>query len=215
MIPYKDLDAPPASFAATSIALLTAAAFLWQLSQAGTPLLAGIHEPASQTLFALYGFTPQSPSWPAVATYPLLHVSALHLAGNLLFLQLFGPALESRTRPLQFIALYALSAATAALIYMAAFPGSPNPLVGASGAVSGVTAAYAITCPRHRIALLTPSLQTTSVPSLVLIALWAAWQLLQPLALNQPPDALVAHAAGAAAGASLALAAERAKTLVP
>ena len=215
MFPLKDLDGPIATPVATGIAAVTTLAFLWQLTLSGSALLTGTHDQSAQTLFANYGFTPQNPQWHTIATYPLLHVSALHLAANILFIHLFGPALEARTGPLRFLALYLLSAAAAALLYLLVFPASPNPLAGASGAVSGVTAAYALTCPRNRITVLTPTLQTAAVPAIFLIAAWVLWQIAQPLAFNQPPTAITAHAGGAAAGAVLAIAATRAGVLRP
>lgn len=206
MIPLKDQNAPPITPATAAVAAVTILAFAWQLTASGPSLLHGSHNAAAQALFAAYGFTPAHPAWHTALTHVLLHVSLPHLASNILFLQLFGPALEERTGTPRFLGLYALSAATAALLYMAIQPASHNPLAGASGAVSGITAAYAVSCPRSRILMLTPSLQTAAVPATLLLGFWLLWQLVQPLAAPQSLGALAAHAGGAAAGAVLALA---------
>lgn len=205
MIPLKDENAPPITPAAAALAAVTALAFAWQVTASGLALLHGSHTTDAQALFAAYGFIPAQPAWHTALTHVLLHVSLPHLASNILFLQMFGPALEARTGTPRFLALYIISAAAAALLYMALQPGSPHPLAGASGAVSGVTAAYAVTCPRNRILLLTPSLQTTAVPAALLLGFWLLWQIVQPLTTPQSLGALAAHAGGAAAGAALAL----------
>lgn len=206
MIPLKDENAPLITPASAALTAVTALAFAWQLTASGPSLLHGSHSTAAQALFAAYGFTPAQPGWHTVLTHVLLHVSLPHLASNILFLQLFGPAMEARTGTPGFLALYAISAAGAALLYLAFQPGSPHPLAGASGAVSGVTAAYAVTYPRNRMLLITPSLQTAAVPAALLLGLWLLWQLALPLATSQSLGALAAHAGGAAAGAVLALA---------
>ena len=206
MIPLRDESAPPATAGTAAVAAITALAFGWQLTVSGSGLLTGNHTPDAQALFGQYGFTPQQPTLTAALTHALLHVSLLHLLSNMMFLHLFGPALEVRAGMARFLALYAISAAAAALMYLAVQPGSPQPLAGASGALAGVTAAYAVTCPTNRILLLTPHLTTTAVPAALLLALWLLWQVAQPLISPQALGALAAHAGGAAAGAALALA---------
>ena len=206
MIPLRDESAPPATAGTAAVAGVTTLAFLWQLTVSGSGLLTGHHTPDAQALFSQYGFTPQHPTLTAALTHALLHVSLLHLLSNLLFLQLFGPALEARCGMARFLTLYTISAAAAALSYLAVQPGSPHPLAGASGAVAGVAAAYAVTCPGNRILLLTPHLTTTAVPAALLLSLWLLWQVAQPLISPQALGSLAAHAGGAAGGAALAVA---------
>jgi membrane associated rhomboid family serine protease len=80
-----------------------------------------------------------------------LHGSWMHLIGNMWFLWLFGNNIEdSMTRP-RFILFYLLTGVAAALAQVVASPASPVPMVGASGAISGVMGAYLVLFPRVRV----------------------------------------------------------------
>ena len=84
-------------------------------------------------------------------TSMFLHGSWMHLLGNMWFLWLFGNNIEdSMTRP-RFAAFYLLSGLAAALLQVAADPESAVPMVGASGAISGVMGAYLVLFPRVRV----------------------------------------------------------------
>jgi membrane associated rhomboid family serine protease len=85
-----------------------------------------------------------------------LHGSWMHLLGNTWFLWLFGNNIEdSMTRP-RFLAFYLLAGLAAALAQVFADPASPVPMVGASGAISGVMGAYLVLFPRVRVFTLLP-----------------------------------------------------------
>ena len=86
-----------------------------------------------------------------VVTSMFLHGSWMHLLGNMWFLWLFGNNIEdSMTRP-RFAAFYLLSGLAAALLQVAADPQSAVPMVGASGAISGVMGGYLVLFPRVRV----------------------------------------------------------------
>ena len=81
-----------------------------------------------------------------------------HLAGNMLFLWIFGDNVEDALGRRRFLALYLLSGAVAAVAQVAVEPGSLIPMVGASGAIAGVLAAYGSLYPRSPVLVLNPIL---------------------------------------------------------
>ena len=209
MLPYTDEDlhrprVPPITLALIALTTLT---FLLQLQIAGLALFSGEINIATARLFLQWGFTPETAGDPAelptLLTYTLFHVSFLHLAGNLLFLWTFGPTIEGRAGPIRYLALYAGAAAGAALLHAAIAPQSPQPLVGASGAVSAIIAAYAVICPGHRITLLAPPpfQARLQIPALLIIGVWVALQAAQTIAHPPSADASWAHLGGIITGA--------------
>ena len=116
-----------------------------------------------------------------VLTSMFLHGSWLHLLGNMWFLWLFGNNIEdSMTRP-RFVVFYMLCGLAAALLQVFADPRSPIPMVGASGAISGVMGAYLVLYPRVRVfSLVTLGFFFTSValPAWVMLLYWMLLQVL-------------------------------------
>jgi membrane associated rhomboid family serine protease len=108
-----------------------------------------------------------------------LHGSWMHLLGNMWFLWLFGNNIEdSMTRP-RFVAFYLLSGLAAALAQVAAHPSSQVPMVGASGAISGVMGAYLVLFPRVRVFTMVPLgffLTSVALPAWVMLIYWAFLQ---------------------------------------
>jgi membrane associated rhomboid family serine protease len=116
---------------------------------------------------------------PNVVTSMFLHGSWMHLIGNMWFLWLFGNNIEdSMTRP-RFLAFYLLSGLAAALAQVAAEPGSGVPMVGASGAISGVMGAYLVLFPRVRVFTMVPLgffLTSMALPAWAMLIYWAFLQ---------------------------------------
>jgi membrane associated rhomboid family serine protease len=108
-------------------------------------------------------------------TSMFLHGSWMHLLGNMWFLWLFGNNIEdSMTRP-RFMAFYLLSGVGAALAQVIGDPASEIPMVGASGAISGVMGAYLILFPRVRVYTIVPLgffLQQFALPAWVMLLYW-------------------------------------------
>jgi membrane associated rhomboid family serine protease len=108
-----------------------------------------------------------------------LHGSWMHLLGNMWFLWLFGNNVEdSMTRP-RFVVFYLLCGLAAALLQVFAEPRSAVPMVGASGAISGVMGAYLVLYPRARVfTLVTLGFFFTSIalPAWVMLIYWMALQ---------------------------------------
>jgi membrane associated rhomboid family serine protease len=110
-----------------------------------------------------------------IVTHMFLHGSWMHLLGNMWFLWLFGNNVEdSMTRP-RFIAFYLLCGLAAALLQVATNPESAIPMVGASGAISGVMGAYLVLYPRVRVFTLVPLgffITTIALPAWGMLVYW-------------------------------------------
>lgn len=113
-----------------------------------------------------------------IATSMFLHAGWMHLLGNLLFLHVFGPSVESTLGPRRFVALYALAGIGAALGQALVAPASHIPMLGASGAISGVLAAYVSLFPRRRIDTLVLFF-ILPIPALFFVVEWFLMNLLR------------------------------------
>ena len=100
-----------------------------------------------------YGFRPVDPGILALLTSMFLHGGFMHLAGNMLFLWIYGDNVEHRLGPGRFLLAYLGTGALATLSHAVLDLGSPLPMVGASGAISGVLGFYFIWFPRNRVRL--------------------------------------------------------------
>ncbi len=100
-----------------------------------------------------HGFRPAEPSVPALATSMFLHGGFMHLAGNMLFLWIYGDNVEHRLGRWRYLAAYLGTGVLATLSHAALDLDSAVPVVGASGAVSGILGFYFIWFPRNRVRL--------------------------------------------------------------
>ncbi len=143
--------------------------------------------------------------WLEVLSAQFLHISWWHLLGNLLFLWVFGPAVEERLGRLRFLP-FALGCAYAAFLVEAiADPSSVQPVIGGSGVVATVLGAYLVLFPRARLRLRAgrPS-RTGGIPAWLPITIWAAFETAAALSGASPGAAHWLHLAGFALGALLA-----------
>jgi membrane associated rhomboid family serine protease len=142
-------------------------------------------------------------AWLTPLTSMFLHGSLLHLAGNLLYLAIFGARIEDLLGHARFAIFYAACGVVASAIHVASDPTSYLPTVGASGAISGVLGAYAVSYPTGRLRLVWPRVP---VPAIAFLAVWIALQVAS--GLGGPAagggTAWWAHVGGFAAGAALA-----------
>jgi membrane associated rhomboid family serine protease len=116
---------------------------------------------------------------PNVITSMFLHGSWMHLLGNMWFLWLFGNNIEDSTTRPRFLAFYLLSGLGAALAQVIADPSSRVPMVGASGAISGVMGAYLVLFPRVRVFTLVPLgffITSFALPAWLMLIYWAVLQ---------------------------------------
>ncbi len=110
-----------------------------------------------------------------------IHVTWLHLLGNLLFLVIFGLPGERALGSLRFLLLFVVGGIVANLIGALSLAGVRLPIIGCSGAVSAVVGAYVALFPRARLGLVLPLglyLQFVRVPAFLLIGMWVLLQLL-------------------------------------
>jgi len=143
-------------------------------------------------------------------TSMFLHGSWMHVIGNMWFLWIFGNNIEdSMTRP-RFIVFYLVCGLAAALAQIVANPGSNVPMVGASGAISGVMGAYLILYPRVRVFTLLPLgffFWTVALPAWAMLLYWAFLQLASGVVSLAGSEiggvAFWAHIGGFAAGVVL------------
>ncbi|MBI5851530.1 MAG: rhomboid family intramembrane serine protease [Planctomycetes bacterium] len=139
-----------------------------------------------------------------------LHGGFLHLLGNMWFVWVFGDNVEDRLGRARYLVLYFASGFAALLAQILADPAFGQPMIGASGAVSGVLGAYVVLFPHARILTLVPIgwiFFTTVWPAFAFLGIWFLIQLLQ--GMLAPPHAggvaWWAHAGGFVVGAALAM----------
>jgi len=138
-------------------------------------------------------------------TSMFMHSGWGHIFGNMIYLWVFGDDIEEALGIWRFIAFYFLAGIAAGLAYVAFNPASTIPLVGASGAISGVLAAYLMLRPCAKVTVLV----WVVVPIRIRIrAFWVIglWGVLQLISLGAQADdgvAYLAHVGGFAAGAAL------------
>ncbi|MCS6778490.1 MAG: rhomboid family intramembrane serine protease [Geminicoccaceae bacterium] len=125
-----------------------------------------------------------APASLTLLTSMFLHGGVLHLVGNLLYLWVFGNNVEDRLGHLRYLLFYLAAGLAAAALQVALEPGSRLPMVGASGAVSGVLGAYVVLWPHARVLILLPFLPffLPRIRAGWLLGCWFAMQLLGALA---------------------------------
>lgn len=127
-------------------------------------------------------------------THMFLHGGAEHLVGNLLFLVFFGMNVERKLGPAATLAIYVVSGLGALFLFAAFNPGSKVPLVGASGAISGLVGMYLALFPRRAVEVLWYAIAISGmvrIPVVVMAGLWAGMEVLQSVLFNAM--ATVAH----------------------
>ena len=144
-----------------------------------------------------------------LVTSMFLHGGILHLAGNMLFLYIFGDNLEDTLGHLPFLAFYLVCGAGAGFTHLVMDPHSGIPLVGASGAVAGVMAGYLLLFPRARVDLflfLIIIIRTFSLRAWIVIPGWLGIQVYYVITVgNSGSVAYWAHIGGFALGAAIVL----------
>ncbi|PYO54706.1 MAG: rhomboid family intramembrane serine protease [Candidatus Rokuibacteriota bacterium] len=212
MFPLKD-DLPTRSTPAVTVGLiaLNVLVFVYQVSlEVGSP---GEGARAAQEFVMEFGLVPcrLTGACPAVGDGPspvftifssmFLHGSFFHIAGNMLYLWIFGNNVEDTLGHGRFILFYLASGVAAAATQTMAGPGSSVPMIGASGAVSGVLGAYFLLFPHANVLTLVIFgffWRIVSIPALVVLGFWMLVQILGGVAW-------FAHIGGFVAGMGLLL----------
>jgi membrane associated rhomboid family serine protease len=155
------------------------------------------------------------PELMSLITSQFLHGGILHIAGNMLFLAVFGNNIEDKMGHVKFLIFYLACGVLAALSQWFFSINSPIPSLGASGAIAGVLGAYIIRFPRAKILTLVPLgffFFTVRIPAIFFLGFWFFQQALLGVAsLNAPSSinaeggiAYWAHAGGFVFGVLLA-----------
>ena len=152
---------------------------------------------------ALPAYVAHAPAGITPVTALFLHGGWAHLASNMLFLQVFGNNVEDAMGHLRFAVFYLLTGALSGLAYAFANPASEAPLIGASGAISGVLAAYMLLNPRALVFGLLFGLVPMRLPAIWAVGTWIIYQLGQALLNADHSVAFVAHVAGFISGMAL------------
>ena len=172
MIPLRDIIPSRTTPVVTiSIIALNVLVFLYELSLGR----------AIDAFTLYYGLVPAAFSWLTVFTSMFLHGGLLHVAGNMLYLWIFGDNVEDRMGHGRFLVFYLLCGVAAALAQTITMPDSVVPMVGASGAIAGVMGAYFVLYPRSRIVTLLPFFfffQVIEVPAILFLGIWFVMQFL-------------------------------------
>jgi membrane associated rhomboid family serine protease len=187
--------------------------FLWQLGQGriGFQLLPYSFGVVPVTLLGDYSLPPelrQVPPEITLLTYMFLHGGWMHLLGNMLYLWIFGDNVEEAMGHTRFVVFYLLCGIAAALGQALLQPAAQIPMIGASGAVSGILGAYVLLYPHARVLVIIPFgffMELIRMPALVVLGMWFVFQVLSSLLESggQGGVAWFAHIVGFIAGVVL------------
>ena len=170
--------------------------------------------PALNAFFAQYSLIPARISsgggYETLITTMFLHGGFMHLAGNMLFLWIFGDNMEDEMGHVGFLLFYLASGLGAALAHVVSAPGSMVPTVGASGAIAGVMGGYLLLFPKAKIDILfifVIFFRVFSVPAWVMLGLWLVIQLFAGTTADPSTGGVAywAHAGGFVIGFVLTL----------
>jgi membrane associated rhomboid family serine protease len=153
-----------------------------------------------------YGFIPASRNYLTALTYMFIHGGFMHLFGNMVFLWLVGCVLELGLGRVLYVSLYLLTGVLSVCIYALGYLDSTLPLVGASGAISGLIGAHAVTYGKHKIKVfysLGFYFNYAQVSAIALLPVWIGNEIVQLHFGSYRHVAYLAHIGGLTSGAAL------------
>ena len=193
MIPLRD-NIPTSTLPIITIGLIfvNISIFFWQRFV--------LHPNVAELVYRYYGFVPRelvvafTDQW-GLAPYNImtlftsmfLHGGLLHLAGNMLYLWIFGNNVEDSFGHIKFIVFYLISGVVAAGFQFFYDPSSNLPMIGASGAVSGVLGAYLVLYPYARgktLLIIIIFIKVIEIPAILLLTIWFLMQVLYSANMN-------------------------------
>jgi membrane associated rhomboid family serine protease len=213
LIPIKDIN-PTERFAVVTafFIVVNIVVFIFEL-------LLGAE--AREAFVAVFALVPKRLFSHATATAPdvlpvsatlftsmFVHGGVLHVAGNMLYLWIFGNNVEDSMGRMRFIVFYFLCGVIAAYSHALANVSSLTPMIGASGAISGVLGAYLVLYPRARVMTLVFFgfyVRTVQLPAMFVLGFWFVLQFLSALISAGTGEGVAwyAHVGGFAAGMAL------------
>jgi membrane associated rhomboid family serine protease len=152
--------------------------------------------------------------WLSVFASMFVHSGPMHVIGNMVYLFVFGPVVEDRIGRVRFLALYLATGLAAAYAHALTDPAGTIPMVGASGAISGVLGAYLVVQFRSRVTSLVFGVVPMRLPGWALVGSYFAFQYLLYVTTSNAPGAgssvaYAAHVYGFIAGVIAGLAVYR------
>jgi len=176
MIPLRD-TIPSSGFPLVNYAIIAAnvAVFLYETTLG----------PRLDAFVYAFGLVPREFAPAALVTSMFLHGGWLHVLGNMLYLYIFGDNVEDRLGHLRYLGFYVLCGVAAGATQAFTNPQSSVPMVGASGAIAGVSGAYLLFFPRARVVTLVPVflfLQVVEIPAVFFLLVWFLWQVVSGVA---------------------------------
>lgn len=138
-------------------------------------------------------------------TYAFLHADIFHLSGNMLFLWVFGDNVEDAFGHFRFLLFYLACAAAGALLHGLILPFSEEPLIGASGGIAGVVAAYLILHPRIRLWVLAFGKIPLRIPAVIPLLGWVGYQFAMLAGNGEDRISWAAHVGGIVSGVVLVM----------
>lgn len=237
MLPISDAGRHHGAFPVVNLVLigLNSLVFLYEIAVGGFGFLFGGGGLQIFVFFLQFGFIPAElssgrgfeflpvgaeavsiaspiPTWGTMLTCMFIHGSLMHFIGNMLFLWVFGDNIEAAFGHVKYLLFYLVAGVLATLSHYAIDPSSQTPLVGASGAISGVMGAYLLLYPRNRIRTLIIYFLITVIElrAVWLLVIWFALQAIQGLlsigVSHEVSTAFFAHIGGFVVGAIVGLA---------
>ncbi len=158
----------------------------------------------SKVVFMRLGFKPAFPDLPSAFAHMFLHGGVMHLVGNMLFLWFTGCVLEMGFGAFFYMGMYIVTGLCSILLFGLVYPHSATPLVGASGAVSGLIGAYTVAYGRSRIKVfysLGFYFNYTRLPAILLLPVWIGNEFAMLFFGGHSRVAYVAHIGGLVGGA--------------
>jgi membrane associated rhomboid family serine protease len=159
-------------------------------------------------------------AWTHLFLAMFMHGGWMHLIGNMWFLWVFGNKIEDNCGKVRYLIFYMLCGVAATLAFTAVAPHSDTPLVGASGAISGVLGAYLLHHPNARILTLIPLgifTRILHIPAWIFLLIWIGLQVASQFLAQQRHGvesggvAYIAHVGGFIAGMALIVFFEKGK----
>ena len=145
------------------------------------------------------------PDWTSYLTYAFLHADFMHLAGNMLFIWVFGDNVEDAMGHWKFLAFYLACAAGGAFIHGLVLPASDSPLIGASGAAAGIVGAYLMLHPHVKIWVLALGRIPLKLKAYWVLGAWIAYQVGMFLFSTGSQVSWAAHVGGIVTGVILVI----------
>jgi membrane associated rhomboid family serine protease len=188
MLPVADVI-PSRTRPVVTIGLLLASVgvFLWELH---------LEPHARRQFFQTFGVVPVNPTWVGTVTSAFVHDGWIQFASNTACLWIFGANVEDTMGRVSFLLFYISSAIVTTLVHVALHASSLTPLVGASGAIAAVMAAYFVLFPRSQVLTIVFLISRIDIAEVPAIFLLAAWLFLQLLSGAQAGAAFTTHMAG-------------------